>query len=132
MISKIDIVYNNVANKYGLDEKLVKSVGSAVFSHLKDKILSLEEGSCYLSHFGSFILKSQKIENQVHKYLAMRRYKCSKDPNYVNKPISKAAKKLFSTYLNVILPFKKKKIELSERQVEFCKKQYESYEKDIN
>jgi len=132
MISKIDIVYNNVAIKYGLDEKLVKSVGTAVFSHLKEKMLSLDEGSYYLSHFGSFILKSQKIENQVIKYLAMRRYKCSKDPNYVNKPISKAARKLFNTYLTIIIPFKKKKLELSERQVEFCKKQYDSYEKDIN
>lgn len=130
MISNMNTVYENTAKKHDLDPKLVKSIGDAIFSHTKDKILELTCGSVYLTHVGSFVLKSVKVEKQLVRYLNMRAYKCSKYPDYVNNPISKKAKILFDLYRNTIIPFKKYKKELSKRQVEFAKKVYESYNLD--
>lgn len=130
MISDINSIYKKTADKYDLDYKMVKSIGDAVFSHTKDKLMDLDNGSVYLTHVGSFIIKSVKIEKQLRRYLNMRAYKCSKYPDFVDRPISKKAKVLFDLYRNTIIPFKKYKVELSERQVEFAKKLYESYNQD--
>jgi len=127
MISNINDIYKKVCEKHGMDYKLVKSVGDTVFSHLKEKILSVEEGSLFVSHMGSFVLKSAKVEKQLRRYLSMRAYKCKKYPDYINKPISKKAKTLFNIYLNVIIPFRKEKEEVAVKQREFAKKLYEEY-----
>lgn len=132
MVSKMNDVYERVSQKHGIDYKLAKSVGDHVLGHLKKKILDIDEGSLYIANMGSFVLKSVKVEKQLRRYLSMRAYKCKQYPDYIDKPISKKAKRLFDVYLNVIIPFKNFKRDLSERQVEFCKKTYESYaNKDI-
>jgi hypothetical protein len=133
MVCKMNNIYEKVAKDNNLNPKLVKSIGDSVFSHMKEKILSIDEGSIYLAHVGAFVLKSVKVEKQLKRYLSMRAYKNKKYPNaHINVPIGKKAKMLFDLYRNVIIPFKKYKRHLSERQVEFCKKKYEEYQKDSN
>ena len=132
MISKINDIYKCVSDTHGIDIKLVESIGNHVFRELREGMSNLGAGNYLLSSVGSFVLKSGKVETHVRKYLAMRKYMCEKNPKYIDKPISKSAKRLFKVYLDVIIPYKKAKQEISLRQVEFCKKMVESYEKDNN
>lgn len=132
MVSNINNVYERAAQNSGLDIGLIKSIGEVVFKHTKQKMIDMEDGSIYLAHVGSFVLKSVKVERQIKRYLSIRAYKCSKDPDYVNKPVPLKIKKLVNVYLKTIIPFKKLKVEISKKQVEFCKKTYESYEDRSN
>jgi len=128
MISNINDIYENAAQKHNLDPKMVKSIGVTVFAHLKDKMLDLDESSIFLRGVGGFVLKSIKVEKQLHRYLSMRRKFFLKDKKHVDRPVGGQIKKLFKLYLTRVLKFKKLKREMSTRQVEFCKTLYESYE----
>ena len=128
MISKIDKVYKRAAEENNLDPTLVKSIGDTVFQTLKDSMTSMEQSSVYIAHIGNFIVKSVKIRNQLIRYLQMRKYIASKYPDALEKPVSKRMKALFNLYFTKIIPFKKLKKEVAEKQVAFCKKTYESYE----
>ena len=132
MISDMNKVYQRVVDKHGVDYKLVKSIGDSMFKYTKDRMLSFQDCSIYLPHVGSFVLKSRKIERQLVRYLSYRKYKISIFPDVLHKPIGKKVKMFFDVYLNVIVPFKRKKKKMSEIQVEYCKNVYKSYEKDNN
>lgn len=132
MTTRMNDVYEKVAAQNGLDAKFVKSIGDCILGHTKEKLINTQEGSVYVAHVGAFVLKSVKVESQLKRYLSMRAYKISKYPDFINVPISKKAKQLFDVYRNVIIPFKKYKRALSQRQLEFCKKIYETYEENIN
>ena len=128
MISDINDVYQKVADKHGIDVRLVKSIGTQVFSTMKERMINLDEANIYLGGVGSFIVKSTQVENTCRRYLKYRKYLKDTYPERITKPIPKRIKMLFSLYLRRITLFKKIKAETSQRQREFCKKTYESYE----
>lgn len=132
MIKKMNLVYEDTAKKHDLEYAFVKSVGDSVFSHLKQKMLDLDETNLWVSHFGYFVIKSRKIENQCKTYLSIRKYKEKKYPGYIDKPVGSFMKKLFNVYLNKIMKFKKDKALFSIKQVEFCKNLYKTYQNDNN
>jgi len=125
MISKINDVYLKVSKKQGIPYDLVKSVGDAVFFRQKEAMVNMEHPSMQLCNFGTFVLKSVKVENQCRRYLSMRKYLNEKYPGYKDKPIGKRARDLFRVYLTQVIPFKKAKQQKSIEQVEYCKKKYE-------
>jgi hypothetical protein len=125
MISKINDVYLKVSKKQGIPYDLVKSVGDAVFLRQKEAMVNFEHSSMQLCNFGTFVLKSVKVENQCRRYLSMRKYLVSKYPDYINKPIGKKTRELLRVYLTQVIPFKKAKQQKSLEQVEYCKKKYE-------
>lgn len=132
MIKKINTVYQDLSDKSGLDYDYIKSVGDSVFSHLKEKMLDLDETNLWVTNLGYFVIKSRKIENQCKRYLSMRAYKEKKYPGYKNSPIGSFAKKLFNVYLKKIIKFKKEKAAFSLKQVEFCKNLVKTYQNDNN
>ena len=134
MISNINEIYERVAEKNGLDLDLVKSVGSTNFKHFKDTMYSMEESSIWLSNVGAFILKSKKIENQVRRWLEVRRYLMTQSKDAYNYHISKKFKRNLALYLNKIGPYKKAKAAHKQKKIDFCKKMVESYknEEDTN
>jgi len=132
MIKKMNDVYRDLCDRKGYDYALVKSVGDSVFAHLKDKMLKLDDTNLYVSNFGYWVIKSRVIESQCKAYLELRRYKEKMFPGYKDKPIGSFAKKLFSVYLNKIIPFKKFKQAHAAKQRKFCKELFESYNKTNN
>jgi len=128
MIKKMNDVYRDLAEKEGLEYEMIKSIGDTVFTHLKDKMLSLDDTNLWVSHFGYWVIKSRKIETQCKKYLQMRKYKIKKYPDYINKPIGAFPKKLFAVYLNKIKKFKEYKESFAQKQRDFCKKLVQGYE----
>jgi hypothetical protein len=130
MITNINDIYKRVSEKYDLDLDLIKSVGDHTFSHLKERMMSWEESSLSVSHLGSFVLKSKKIENQIKRWLEVRRYKVSQDPNWYNMPIPKHIQDKLQIYFLKVVPYKKAKKEFAKKQVAVCKQIYESYEND--
>lgn len=127
MITKINDIYKRVAIKEGVDYELIKTMGDVVFSHLKEKMLSLDDTNLWVANFGYWVIKSKRIENQCIRYLDMRKYKEKKYPGYIGNPVGSFAKKLFSVYLNKIIKFKKHKKDFSAKQRQFCKNLYLTY-----
>lgn len=130
MIAKMNDVYKEVSESNDKDYALIKSVGDNVFSHLKCKMLLLDDTNLWVSNFGYWVIKSRRIENQCKAYLNIRRYKEKKYPGYINNPVGSFMKKVFSVYLKKIIAFKKSKELHSAKQREFCKNLYLSYLKE--
>jgi hypothetical protein len=128
MITKMNEIYRRVAEKHNLSYEFVKESGDVIFEEIKDNMVNYKSGVIKVNFLGSFIIKSVKLENILRRYLQYRKYLYNKDKKNVNIPVSKKVKKLIDVYFRIILPFKKYKEELSQKQIEFCKKIYESYD----
>lgn len=128
MITPVNDIYDKVAQKYGYDPRMVKTIGDNVFAMTKQKMINLEEANIFLAGVGTFVLKNARIERIVQKYLKFRARTSKRTPSGLHVPIPENMKKIFSIYLRKVTIFKKLKAETAERQRAFCKKTFESYE----
>lgn len=127
MIKKTNDLYKEISDDKGLDYHLIKSVGDSVFEHLKEEMLGFKHGSIRVPYFGKFVVKGTRVERYLKIFLEKRAYMKELNPKYIERPLSQKIKDLFYYYLKVLIPYRKEKKAMKEKQLQIAKNLYENY-----